>query len=159
MLKSKIMKHLNLTQNKFAIVDEADYSSLLSRCKWYVVKMRSGDYYAIGRDGSRMHRIITNAPVGLDVDHVNGNTLDNRRQNLRVCTHQENCCNRKPNKNCGSKYKGVHWFSRIQKWKAVIRNKGKLHFLGHHNTEFEAAFDYDLKAKEFNRPNRSINFG
>ena len=93
-----------------------------------------------------MSRVIMNCPKGKEVDHKNGNTLDNRHSNLRVCTHQENCRNRRPNKNCVSSYKGVSWFK--GKWTAIINCNGKHRYLGRFKNEIDAAKAYDKAAKK-----------
>jgi hypothetical protein len=93
-----------------------------------------------------MHRLIINAPLGKEVDHINGDSLDNRRDNLRLCTRQQNCCNRKHQIKAKSKYKGVH--PRKDKWAAVIRFKKRLRHIGVFETEVAAAMAYDDKARE-----------
>jgi len=91
-----------------------------------------------------LHRIILNAPKDMQVDHINGNRLDNRRENLRLCTHQQNCMNRKP---VTPGYKGVSWAK--GKWRAQIRYQGYTHYLGNNfDAPEEAAQAYDEKAKE-----------
>ena len=99
-----------------------------------------------------MARLIMYAPEGMDVDHKNGDPLDNRRKNLRVCTHRQNCQGRRPNKNCLSKYKGVSWFK--GKWTAMINQK----YLGRFDNEINAAKAYDEKAKELYGEYAYINF-
>jgi len=91
------MKKIKLTQGKFAIVDDADFD-WLSRWKWYAKKTGdNGSYYAAScrRINGRpttfyMHRVITNCPVGMEVDHQNKETLNNRRQNISIMTKREN---------------------------------------------------------------------
>jgi hypothetical protein len=79
------------------MVDDVDVPLLAGR-RWHVMPSSTGNYYAIsgGRNGRvYMHRLITSCPDGLEVDHINHNTLDNRRSNLRVVTHAENMRNGK----------------------------------------------------------------
>ena len=147
-----------LTQGKYAIVDRADYQTL-SRHTWYAQKSRKKNlvYYSARRDewvpakkrtkGVLMHRQI----MGLGkydnrivVDHANHNALDNRRSNLRKCTQQNNCFNRKARGGKTSKYKGVHYRKNEKKWVAELR----VH-LGYFNTQEEAAIAYN-KAAELN---------
>lgn len=86
---------------------------------------------AVLRQPSHLHRIITNAPKGSIIDHINGDPLDNRRENLRVVTCVENGQNRtRPQKNNKSGYRGVHWVARHGKWRAAAKLRGKTYFIG-----------------------------
>ncbi len=91
------MKKIKLSQNKYALVDDADFE-FLNRWKWYAVK-RPNNFYAVrnrsrtlGRGQIYMHRVILRVRM---VDHVNGDGLDNRRKNLRGCNHSQNACNQR----------------------------------------------------------------
>jgi hypothetical protein len=81
-----------------------------------------------------------------DTDHINGIRDDNRWLNLRQCTNAENQQNKAPHKNSSSKYVGVSWHKRCQKWRARIRINGKLKYLGLFQAESEAYAAY-CKAK------------
>jgi hypothetical protein len=94
-----------------------------------------------------MHRLIMNAPIGYDVDHINHNGLDNRRCNLRVCTRTQNQANSKPRKK-SSKYKGVSWSNSENKWRAFIRINGKGKTIGRFDSELDAAEAYNNEAKK-----------
>ncbi len=86
------IRYIPLTQGKYAIVDAGDYERL-SQYRWYATRTRSGACYAAtNMDGTTvfMHRLIMNAPKGKVVDHINGNGLDDRAANLRICTPGEN---------------------------------------------------------------------
>lgn len=121
------MRYIELTQNKKAIVDDEDYEQLNS-IKWkyhktgYAVRNQwfPGDkrYRTL-----RMHRIIMNNPIGLVVDHINGDSLDNRRSNLRVCRHNQNIQNQKLRVDSKSKLKGVYLHKKNQNWCARFRKK------------------------------------
>lgn len=108
------MKEIELTQGKVALVDDEDYEWLSQR-KWHT----SGNYarrcyhyeYVDGRKKKiyvPMHREIMNADDDMVVDHINGNTFDNQKHNLRMCTHKENMTNQSVPKNSSTNLKGVH---------------------------------------------------
>jgi hypothetical protein len=145
-------KLIPLTKNQHAIVDDEDYDFLM-QWKWEcdpgtgMVRCRQwrGQRYA---GMILMHRLITNAPAGMQVDHINHNRLDNRHCNLRVCTHQENNFNRRSTPGSSSQFKGVSWSRRRSKWHAVIDIDKKTRHIGYFTDEVEAAKAYDRKAKE-----------
>jgi len=152
-------RRIRLTQGKFAIVDCEDYD-LLSRYKWCAAK-DSSTYYAVrSRRGKqvRMHREIMKVPKHLVCDHINHNGLDNRRNNLRTCTRQQNTHNQKPRKTGTSKYKGVDWNKRQRKWRARIYYKSRCHYLGYFNNEIDAALSYDRKARQLFKEFACLNF-
>jgi len=82
------------------------------------------------------------------VDHINHNTLDNRRFNLRICTKGQNNMNRKPYIGKSSQYKGVIWAKHIKKWTSKIEKDTIVHHLGTFDREEDAARAYNKKAKE-----------
>jgi len=94
------------------------------------------------------HAILGKPPKGNVIDHYNHNGLDNRKDNLRTVTHQQNTLNRRSSRNTSSKYKGVCWSKGENKWRAHIRfNKKSIH-LGYFTCEKEAALAYNKKALE-----------
>jgi len=105
-----------------------------------------------------MHRFILNAPRHKLVDHIDGNGLNNRKANLRLCNHSQNAWNRRPNSGCHSKYKGVYWNKDKKKWHATISKSYKRIHLGYFDNEIEAARAYDKKAKEFFGEFAYLNF-
>lgn len=147
------MKTIPLTQGKVAIVDTSDYE-WLNRFKWYATKGHQ-TYYAVrnitvGKKRRRlqqMHRII----LGLQrddkrqCDHRDSNGLNNQLSNLRVCTSRQNCRSQRKKGNI-SKYKGVHWNKRADKWRSLIRTNEKRIYLGLFNSEIDAARAYDVAA-------------
>ena len=96
----------------------------------------------------RMHRVITGAPKSRQVDHINGNGLDNTRINLRLCDASQNQANRGKPINCKSGFKGVSWNKQKRKWIAFIQVLGKHIYLGGFDCKIYAARVYDEKAKE-----------
>lgn len=150
------MKQIKLTQGKVALVDDADYEEL-SEYKWYASKYKN-IWYAerMGRTSwgkryvIRMHRQI----LGLNykdnnyVDHWNHNGLDNRRQNLRVCTQTQNCYNKRHQHQKSSGFQGVSWCDRQLQWRASITYKNSHKFLGYFDFEEEAAKAYNKAAEE-----------
>ena len=152
------MKQIPLTQGKVTIVDEADYDEL-SKYKWHVSEDCSGNLYAAhnlplgnGRYYHlKMHRLILGLEYGdkREVDHQNHNTLDNRRCNIRICTHQQNMMNHKLHSNTTSQFKGVYWDKQHKKWRARIHVKEKRKHLGRFTNEKEAALAYNEAAKKY----------
>lgn len=141
-------KQIQLTKGKTAIVDDEDYERV-NRHGWVVSGKRTLYAHAtIGGKSVYMHRLILAAPQGAHVDHINGNTLDNRKENLRVCTRSQNSANSRKYRlqAATSKYKGVSFYTRYNKWVASIKAQGKQHFLGYFSEEKEAAIAYNRAA-------------
>ena len=146
-------KTIILTQGKVAIVDDEDYPEL-AKHKWYAY--RDDHRYYAGRMGPRggetharirlcMHSVITIPPEGMVTDHINGNGLDNRRENLRVVTTRENTQNRHGVRQIKtSKHPGVSWDSGRKKWVAQIYSSGKNHYLGRYPDEETAGIVYAM---------------
>lgn len=146
-------REIPLTRGLVAIVDDEDYE-WLSQWKWCADTPSRARSYARRRERARapaiyMHRIIVGAERGQFVDHINGNPLDNRRANLRLCSRAENNRNQTrltPGKS--SAYKGVCWDKREGRWKSCITLGEKHRHIGYFATEVEAARAYDAKAIE-----------
>ena len=152
--------------NDNAIVDDADYERLMER-NWYKnnkgyaynpVKKETDDEYL-------MHRAIMKAPKGFDVHHINHNPLDNRKENLLICTHRENLQSKQKPKNKNgkapsSKYKGVYkyQYKNTVRYKATIWNNGIQEHLKYHKTEIDAAKAYDKRARELFGEFAVLNF-
>lgn len=149
------MKRIPLTKGKFAIVDNNDFE-WLNQWKWCTIK-GGNNWYAIRQNWYdnkshllRMHRVIMNAQKGQEIDHRNGDGLDNQRGNLRFCSHQQNQMNYKIQKyiHFSSKFKGVYWAKNISKWRVQITMNNKNTYLGRFDSEIEAAKVYDAAARE-----------
>lgn len=130
-----------LTKGYFAIIDIEDYPEI-SRHSWHIKTGGGGNMYACRTSDKmyRMHRQLLNAPKGMDVDHINGNGLDNRRCNLRIATRAQNMQNMKPKNG----FKGVA--AHKNKWRAEIRANNKRHYLGLFSSPELAAVAYDKAA-------------
>lgn len=150
-----------LTQGRAALIDECDAGRVLP-LRWFAARARDAFYahradYASGKHVTvRMHRFILEAPPGVFVDHINGDTLDNRRANLRLCSASENARNQKPRRGT-SRFRGVSFNSRARRWAAVIC-AGRNHFLGLFTEEEEAARAYDAAAKNLHGAFARLNF-
>lgn len=140
----------------FEIKVDDDVYEWASKQNFRIEKSRQ-TYYA-KQGGRRLHRLIMNvSDRNLFVDHINGNGLDNRRCNLRICTHKENNYNRKKKANTSSKYKGVYWKEQRKAYEAHIKYKGKVYYLGLFKNENEAGEAYNKAAKEFFGEFASLN--
>lgn len=154
-----MVKKIPLTQGKFALVDDADYEMLME-FNW-CANHRGRTWYAACNPHSKgiyMHRLILNTPKGMDTDHINGDGLDNRRCNLRSCSHSGNLQNQQiRDEKKTSKYKGVSFNKRTGKWVAQITVENKYVFIGRFTSELQAALAYDKVAvkhsSEFARTN------
>ena len=159
------MKTILLTQNKIVFIDEEDYE-LVSQYKWYPLKGNS-TFYATAPNSIVngeiktvvMHRLIILALEKHHVDHKNGNGLDNRKENLRVCSPLENKRYQKAYKNCASLYKGVCWDKEVRKWRTDITVNKKRVYLGRFHSEEEAAKAYDAAASMYFKEFAKLNFG
>ena len=144
-------REIPLTQGQVALVDAADFE-WLNQWKWYALwDGGTKSFYATRKTscgGSRtcvlMHREILglHRGDGLQGDHINHATLDNRRSNLRIATDQQNKRNRRKQSNNVSGYKGVSWFKTRNKFRAQIKVAGKVLHLGYFATAHEAHVAY-----------------
>lgn len=153
------MKEIPLSQGMTAFVDESDYD-LLIKTKWSASKKSEGRFYAFGHTkngGTLMHRAIMGVyDPAIIIDHIDGNPLNNQRNNLRMCTQSENMMNRAPNK--GKKYKGVFKCGWVNKFRAGIKHNKKNIYLGYFYTEEEAAMAYDKAALSIFGAHAKLNF-
>ncbi len=150
------MKEIPLTQGKISLVDDEDYERL-NQFKWYP-NWNGYTWYAkranLRINGKQkqvyIHRVIMNTPKGIQVDHRNGNGLDNRKANLRLCTHQENQFNKKyAQKNNKLGIKGVCWREDMKKFHAQIWVNSKRIHLGYFNVMGDADGAYRTAEEKY----------
>ena len=144
-----------ITHSGAEVLVDNDAVDLLRAYTWCV----SGNGSVMSRTkgpATILHRLLLNAQPGDFVDHINGNPLDNRKSNLRVCSKQQNEFNTKVRKDNTSGYRGV-CRTRAGRFRAYINRDGKQYNLGVYATPEEAAVAYNLKAAElfgaYARPN------
>lgn len=155
---------VELTQGKFAVIDETD-AEWTGQWNWHF--KRQGGGYAGRRqvvDGKPtivyLHRAIAQLAglqvCNLEIDHRSGDSLDNRRCNLRTATRLDNCANLSMNSNNTSGFKGVYWYARKHRWIASIRRDGHMKHIGSFETAYEAHLAYESAASQmfgdFKRP-------
>jgi len=158
------MKQIQLTQGKVALVDDDDFE-YLNQFKWNAQK-DGNKFYAkrmITINGKRtaqlMHVVIMgDNPLKLDIDHKDGDGVNNQKSNLRLCTHQQNMMNRRLGINSSSKYKGVHYSNVRQKWQSRIQTEGRRISLGFFNNKEDAARAYDVTAVKYHGDFFLLNF-
>jgi hypothetical protein len=132
-----------LTRGQFAIVDDEDFE-FLAQWKWHALKQPKTHYAArtVKIEGRKttiwMHRLINGTPDGSLTDHINGDGLDNRRENLRSVTHQDNMINCARHVSGSSRFRGVSWHIRQGCWIAQITVDRKNIYLGRFSTELAA---------------------
>jgi len=154
------MKRIQLTNGLEAIVDDEDYNELI-KYNWYGNKQGNRIYVKRktrkldNRDEKiiSMHRQIMNFPEGRYIDHINHNGLDNRRCNLRICSHTQNMWNRKRRVHTKSGLMGVSWFKKVRKWRASISLT-----IGYFDSKEEAAKAYDEAAKKLFGEFANLNY-
>lgn len=134
------MKFIVLPKGKLAKVDDEDFDRL-NQFKWIC----HHGYVVTGKFGIPMHRLILR--TNQRIDHGNLNKLDNRKQNLRFATHQQNCFNRPKRKDSNQKYKCVHYRKDRNAWVVSIGHNGKRQFIGYFKNELAAHMAYRIAAR------------
>ena len=156
------MKQIELSQGKYAIVDDADYE-WLSEWKWTYLITKGHEYacrnvYRPRKQHGMMHREIMRPGAGMVVHHLNGNGIDNRRANLLVCTPQRHKSfyggsgSRRPEKTQKNKYKGV-CRTPGGRWAVTYQRR----YIGTYNTPEDAALAYNDAAMKQPRPGEYLN--
>ena len=136
------MAIIQLTQSQQALVDDTDYA-LLSQFKWQTMRVKHGFYatrtVTVSPGKERrvyMHRVIMGVDLGsrlIVVDHIDGNSLNNTRANLRLTDHKGNAANKhRPVRQAASGHAGVHWIPKRNRWWAVKRIEGRQISLGYY---------------------------
>lgn len=162
------MPDIPLSSGFSVMVDDEDYE-YLAQWKWskgeYAYRSTNRADLREKRTTVLMHRIIvermTGAPVpkGMQIDHINGNRLDNRRRNLRFATCRQNQHNKvKQKQPTSSRYKGVGWKKSRRRWRAAINTPSGQFDLGLHASEEDAARAYDKAAREHFGEYARLNF-
>lgn len=142
------------------LLDEQDVH--LVRSKYVRIhRVRSdGSYVTVGTTKSErqfLHRLILAPDPGFEVDHRNRNGLDCRRVNLRLCTHSQNCANRRKTKDSTGQFRGI-FQQKSGKWAARITVSGKTIYLGTFETDIDAAEEYDRAAVKHFGEFAALNF-
>jgi len=156
------MKTIPLTQGQVAFVDEQDFESL-NAYTWHALRRKHGFYagrnapHQIRPKAIAMHRQIMGFPEG-EVDHRNGNGLDNRRENLRCVGNYNPRAYKAKAEGKSSRFRGVRWHRVRKKWSAQIGVDYKSIYLGLFPSEEAAAGAYDEAALEFFGELASLNF-
>ena len=162
------MKEIQLTKGFVALIDDEDFDRV-SKYKWCACVSGSAVYalhsFKSDLTGKRfvlsMHRFIMDNPDGLEVDHINHNGIDNRKENLRACTGSQNSMNSSIYKNNTTEYKGTSYNPKnnpSNPYSAHIGYQGKLIHLGYYTTVQQAARAYDRKAKELFGEFAALNY-
>ena len=156
--RTKSIRYIPLTKDKYAMVDAADYERAAS-FSWHtsISGNRTYAYYNINGRNVSLHRFLTNAPKGMVVDHIDHDGLNDRRSNLRLCTQRQNLYNSRP-KGRSSRFKGVCWDKAGRRWVVYICHNGRNRFVGQFTDEIEAAQAYDRMAVELFGEYAYLNF-
>lgn len=151
------MIQIPLTKNQFCVVDSTDYP-LLSLVKWYAERRKNGKFSSCNKAFGKMHRFIMGADDDMEVDHIDHDSLNNQRSNLRICTHKQNCQNKGKSRKGSSIYHGVYRHSINPSWISRIKPDRKPIHIGSFKDEKEAAKAYDIHAKKYFGEFANLNF-
>lgn len=141
------MKTIPLTQNKIALVSDEDFEEL-SKYKWHLHTTKFGDYARTSNPKRYMHTFLMNPGHGYEVDHQDGDGLNNQRSNMRICTSSQNKANQKVRSDNVSGFKGVSWDKSREKWLAQTHYKGKYKYIGRFANKLEAVNAYNTTVIE-----------
>jgi len=152
------MKKIPLTHGLFALVDDADYE-WVAKCKWHATEKDPRRAYArrcLNNKGSFMHRELTGARRGLEVDHIDRNRLNNQRANLRVCNRAENARNMVPNSPSSYGFRGIE--KHFNRWRATVNCNAVTYKTRQYGSAFEAALAYDALARKLQGEFAVLNY-
>jgi hypothetical protein len=147
---------LELTQGFRALIDDDDYA-WLSQFKWHIARIGKANRPRRS-DKLYLSRIILDAPKGMVVDHINGDTLDNRRVNLRICSVGNNRKNNRIYARNKTGFKGVTIHKKYGKYQAFIVNNKKSIWLGYYDSAENSGRAYDVAAKKYHGEFACLNF-
>jgi hypothetical protein len=158
------IKLIPLTRGKIAIVDADNYDWLM-KWNWSLTGSIAKDNFYASRMIVRkkkwipiwMHRVVIGARQGEIVDHINGDTLDNRRANLRKCTTSQNAQNHKILSSNTSGVSGVTWHKRDHLWQVAIRDRGKRIYIGFFKEKERAIQEHEEAIKKFHKEFARLN--
>ena len=153
-----------LTKGYSTIIDEEDLE-LISQKSWHALLTKTGARANtnVKREDGYINVDLGRFLLGLkpgdkrEVDHINRNTLDNRRCNLRIVTKAQNAKNKSISRDNTSGYNGAQWHKTDRKWRARIGTDGKQIFLGNFDTREDAAHAYNKAAKKYHGEFASLN--
>jgi len=160
---TKMAKEIQLTKGQFAIVDDEMYD-YLNQWKWFA-NNHNGKFYVVRnitvsnnkQNKIYMHRLILKPEKNMVIDHLNGDGLDNRKCNLRICTHAENMRNSKISINNKSGYKGVSYQENRNNYRAQIKFNNKTINIGDFIDPIDAARAYNDAALKYHGEFANIN--
>lgn len=150
-------KSIPLSKGKFTLVDDEDFEKT-NKYKWHINNMYAARTTWPSHKHVYMHRYIMGVKAGQEVDHINGDKLDNRKENLRIASHSENGKNQVKPKNNTSGFKGVTRNKYKGNWIAQIKINGKHLSLGRFDDIQEAARAYDDAARKYFGEFAKLNF-
>lgn len=150
---------------QYVLIDEVD-KAIVEKYKWFVaVNKTNRKMYVKGYLRGRhedgyiyLHRLLLTPEPNMQVDHINGDPLDNRHSNLRICTCQQNTCNQSKRCDNTSGYKGVTWNKKNKKWHSQIWANGTNIHLGYFENKHQAALMYDMHANDLHGEFAMLNF-
>lgn len=155
------MKKIPLKNKKkeivaYTLVDDEDWEMVNSLGRWSVMKTTDDRNYYVGRTIRKkgtegrtsllLHRFILKPPSGFFIDHINGNGLDNRKRNLRLCTPSQNMFNRRISKSKKNGPKGLYWIKERKKWRVMISAYYERFNIGYFSSKREALIAYNEAA-------------
>lgn len=146
---------VQLTQGFVTVVNLEDLKRI-ANYRWFAVVTKDQPY-VVSRQKGRLHRFLTKAPIGFVVDHINGDTLDNRRCNLRICSQAENVRNSSVRKTSKTGYKGVSYRKDTGKYRVRIYKNYRCFNFGHFDTLDEAVNCYNLNVQGLHGPFAKLN--